>query len=249
MIKLSDYSTKAPKDANKKKIKKEVDRLAQEIAVMTEKLYANKKTNLLVVFQGMDSSGKDGVTEKAFRYCSPSWVSVKGYKKPSDEEFAHDFLWRVHKEAPAQGQIKVFVRSHYEDILIQRVHQWIDEDRVSARIDAINAWETLLAKDNHTIVLKFYLHLSKERQEEKLTERTQLEEKFWKHNDGDWEEREHWDKYIECYEDAMNRCTTPWNIVPADNRWFRNYTVNKKIHETLSALNLGWPALNSERFA
>ncbi len=248
MIKLSQISASAPEGFHKKSIKKECDAMAKEIAYMCEQLYANKNHNILVVFQGMDSSGKDGCTEHAFKYCSPLWVSAKGFKKPTDEEFAHDFLWRVHKHAPQKGTIQVFVRSHYEDILIQRVHKWIDEGQVSMRMDAINAWEKLLVKDNNTTVVKFFLHLSKERQEEKLRERLERPEKFFKHNDGDWEEREHWDEYWRCYEDAMNRSEIPWTVVPADVRWNRNYVVIKKIHETLKSFNLEWPALDTERF-
>ena len=165
------------------------------------------------------------------------------FKKPSDKEFAHDFLWRVHKQAPAKGEIKVFIRSHYEDVLIQRVHKWIDEDRVNARIDAINAWEKLLTVDNNTTVIKCYLHLSKERQLEKLQERKEEEDKFFKHNPGDWEEREHWDEYRRCYEDVINRSEIPWHIVPVDQRWYRNYVVASIVLETLESFDLGWPPL------
>ncbi len=248
MIKLTEVSADRPNTVQKSLIKKEYDQLAKEIGVMCEKLYANKDRNLLVVFQGMDSSGKDGCTEHTFKYCSPLWVSAYGFKKPTDEEFAHDFLWRVHKQAPAKGTIKVFVRSHYEDILIQRVHKWIDEEHVTHRINAINAWEKNLTVDNNTTVLKFFLHLSKERQEEKLRERLSREDKFFKHNDGDWDEREHWGEYWRCYEDAMNRSEIPWIIVPANSRWYRNYVVIKKVHETLSEFNLKWPELDTERF-
>lgn len=247
MIKLSDYSTRAPKDLDKGDTKDETKDIAKRIEVLQEKLYAEKKHSLLVVMQGMDSSGKDGSTREAFQYCSPNGVSAHSFKKPTEEEFAHDFLWRVHKHAPAKGHIQVFIRSHYEDVLIQRVHRWIDEEQVDERINAINTWEQLLQWDNNTTILKFYLHLSKERQEEKLLERVQEPDKNWKHNDGDWEEREHWDKYMHAYEDVINRSAVHWTIVPVDQRWYRNYFVAKKVMETLESLDLQYPPLETER--
>ncbi len=243
MIKLSEIPTTAPEGLKKKEIQKELKKKAIRIAELAEIMHAQKKHSMLIVFQGMDSSGKDGTTEKVFRHTSPSFVSVKGFKKPSDEEFAHDFLWRIAKEAPQKGHIKIFVRSHYEDILIQRVHKWIDEERVTQRINAINAWEENLVNDNKTTVLKFYLHLSKERQLEKLQERIDVPEKNWKHNPGDWEERKHWDEYMRCYEDAINRCSIPWIVAPVDNRWYRNYFVASKILETMEAMDLKLPTL------
>ena len=203
-----------------------------------------KKHSLLVVFQGMDSSGKDGATKKVFRKCSQAHINTYAFKKPSDLEFAHDFLWRVHKEAPAKGDVKIFIRSHYEDILIQRVHKWIDEDRVTARINAINAFERNLHIDNNTTIIKFFLHLSKERQLEKLTERIEVAEKNWKHNDGDWKERQHWDDYMRCYEDALNRSEIPWIIAPVDQRWYRNLFIAEKINEVLNTLDLQLPILD-----
>ena len=245
-VDLSKIPTTAPEGLEKKKIEKETRRMARRIGELQEMLQANADHNLLIVFQGMDSSGKDGSTRSTFESCSPSGVSAYGFKKPTDEEFAHDFLWRVHKQAPAKGEIKIFIRSHYEDVLIQRVHKWIDEERVDARIAAINAWEKLLTFDNNTTVLKFYLHLSEERQLEKLTERKVEEDKFFKHNPGDWEERKLWDKYRRCYEDVINRAEIPWHIVPVDNRWYRNYVIAKIVLDTLEGFNLKWPPLKED---
>ncbi len=243
MIKLSEISTKPPKGADKDDIKKATKEMTKEIAELVETMFAEKKHSLLVVVQGMDSSGKDGSTQNVFKYCSPSMVSAKAFGKPSDEEFAHDFLWRVHKHAPEKGKVQIFIRSHYEDILIQRVHKWIDEDRVDARMDAINAWERLLEADNNTTVLKFYLHLSYERQGEKLQERIDDPEKNWKHNPGDWEERKLWDEYRRCYEDCINRSAIPWIITPVDSRSYRNYFIAKKVLETLRSFNMKKPTL------
>jgi len=220
--------------------------LLEELESLQYLLNAEGKSSLLVVLQGMDASGKDGITKKVFGACMPSGISVTSFRKPTDEEFAHDFLWRIHKEAPRKGMIKIFNRSHYEDVLIQRVHKWIDEERVDKRIAAINAFEDLLAFDNNTIVLKFYLHLSKEQQEIELQQRIDEKEKNWKHNDGDWKEREHWDEYMRCYEDLINRCTTPWHIIPMDERWYGQYLVVKKTVEVLKGLNMKFPALERE---
>ena len=169
--------------------------------------------------------------------------NVYAFKKPTEIEFSHDFLWRVHKQAPSKGHIKIFNRSHYEDILIQRVHGWIDEERVEKRMNAINAFEELLTFDNRTTILKFYLHLSYEQQALELQERIDERKKNWKHNPGDWKEREHWDEYMRCYEDVLNRSKTPWHIIPVDERWYRDYLVSKTISETLEKLEMSWPEL------
>jgi len=244
MIKLADYSSDAPKGISKKDLEEETKDLYKEVEELQETMYAEGKHSLLVVFQGMDSSGKDGATRNVFKQCSPSGVRAFSFKKPTDDEFAHDFLWRVHKLTPAKGMIHVFNRSHYEDVLIQRVHGWIDEEHVSKRIAAINAFEELLQFDNNTTVLKFYMHISRERQQEKLQERIDEPEKNWKHNDNDWKEAKHWDQYMEAYEDLFNRCTVPWIIAPVDQRWYRNYFIAKKVVETLKGLNMKRPLLD-----
>ncbi len=246
MIKLSEISTRPPKGYDKNETKEKTRDLAKRISELQEVMYAEGKHSLLVIFQGMDSSGKDGSTHAAFGRCSPAGVRFHAFKKPTDEEFAHDFLWRAHKQVPAKGEIVVFNRSHYEDILIQRVHQWIDEEHVTKRINAINAFEELLQFDNNTTILKFYMHLSHERQGEKLQERIDDPSKNWKHNPGDWEERKLWDKYRVAYEDAINRSTVPWHIVPVDSRSYRNYCITKIICETMESLNMKLPVLKEE---
>lgn len=241
---LSSISTKPPKGLVKAKIKKETAALAKRIAEKQQLIYSEGKKAVLIVFQGMDASGKDGATRKVFKYCSPSGIRAHAFKKPTDLEFAHDFLWRVHKLAPAKGQIVIYNRSHYEDILIQRVHKWIDEDRVNVRINAINAYEKLLMEDNNTTILKFYMHISPERQLEKLQERIDDPAKNWKHNEGDWKQREHWDEYMRCYEDAIDRCNAaPWIIAPVDSRWYRDYFIATKVMEALDKLEISLPTL------
>lgn len=243
MIDLSQIPTTAPEGVKKKQVRKETRRLAKRLAELQYLLFAEKKHGVLVVFQGMDTSGNDGATRNAFQYCSPSGMGCYSFKKPTDLEFAHDFLWRVQQHSPAKGDIQIFIRSHYEDILIQRVHSWINEDRVKSRMDAINAYETNLASDNNTLVIKFYMHLSRERQAEKLQERLDDPSKQWKHNADDWKEAELWDQYRKCYEDAINWSTIPWHIIPVDQRWYRNFLITKILVERLEALQMQLPLL------
>jgi PPK2 family polyphosphate:nucleotide phosphotransferase len=247
MIDLSNISTVSPKNVDKDSVKKELKKLQDYIAAMQEKMYAEKKNSLLVIFQGMDSSGKDGTTDSVFRECSPIGINVKGYGKPTEEEFAHDFLWRVHQHAPKKGMIQVFVRSHYEDILIQRVHKWISEEQVEKRINAINAFEELMAFDNNTTIVKCYLHLSPKRQQKKLQERIDIPEKNWKHNSNDWKEAKLWDEYRAAYHDVLNRCNAiPWHVIPADQRWYRNYYAAKLVAETLEKMNPQYPIISTK---
>ena len=245
-IKISELPTRAPEGIDKATAKKALREMTDAIGEEVKKMYAGQKHNLLVVLQGMDSSGKDGVSRNVFSKVSPTMVSAYSFKKPTDLEFNHDFLWRVHWQSPAKGTIRIFVRSHYEDVLIQRVHDWIDEDRVTMRLEAINAYEKLLEKDNDTVVMKFFLNLSKDRQKEKLIERIEEPSKNYKHNDGDWDERKHWDKYMDAYENVLNKSEIPWYVVPADQRWYRNYFVAEKILKQLKALNLEYPVLESK---
>jgi len=165
------------------------------------------------------------------------------FKKPTEEEFAHDFLWRIHKIVPGKGQIAIFNRSHYEDVLIQRVHSWISEEQVEKRMNSINAFEELLQYDNNTLIMKFFLHISYDQQTEELQERIDEPEKHYKHNAGDWEERKHWDKYMSCYEDVLNNSKIPWHIVPVDSRWYRDYVISKTLVEALEGLGMEYPDL------
>ncbi|MCB0665143.1 MAG: polyphosphate kinase [Saprospiraceae bacterium] len=247
MIKLAEIDTRAPKGLDKNETKKKRDKLSRKLGELQHHLYAEEKRSLLVVFQGMDASGKDGATRKVFRYCSPSGVWAYGFKKPSDEEFDHDFLWRVHKLTPRKGRIQVFNRSHYEDVLIQRVHRWIDEQQVDYRIAAINSFEQLLEFDNNTKVIKFYMHISQERQKEKLRERIEVPSKNWKHNPADWEEAKLWDEYRFAYEDVINRSRIPWVIVPSDQRWYRDYFVAKYLVDVMEGLDIQLPVLSEEQ--
>ncbi|CAH1000157.1 Polyphosphate:AMP/ADP phosphotransferase [Neolewinella maritima] len=245
-IDLSTISTRAPEHLDKDEARKISAQRAERIAELHAQLVAERKHAVLVILQGMDASGKDGAMRRVFGACSPFGLRAVGWKKPTEEEFAHDFLWRIHKQVPAKGELVIFNRSHYEDVLIQRVHGWISEAQVDQRIASINAFEKLLQQDNNTLILKFYLHLSYEQQEEELRERLEEPEKHYKHNDGDWAERERWDDYRAAYEDVIGRSELTWHIVPVDQRWYRDYVMTEVVLNALEGLNMSWPALATE---
>jgi PPK2 family polyphosphate:nucleotide phosphotransferase len=243
MIKIADLPQDPPQNLDKDDVKKIVKERQNRIADLHQLLIAEGKHSVLIVLQGMDGSGKDGASRNVFGECAPYGLKTYSFKKPTDEEFAHDFLWRVHKQAPAKGEIMIFNRSHYEDILIQRVHGWISEEHVQKRMAAINAFEELLQLDNNTLILKFFLNISYEQQKLELQERLDDPEKNWKHNAGDWEERKHWDKYMACYEDVLNWSSIPWHVIPVDSRWYRDYLMTGIIVEALEGLNMKYPPL------
>lgn len=244
MIQLAKISTRAPEGTDKESIKAETDRLLGELGELQNLLYAENKHAILMVIQGMDASGKDGLIRKALSSVNPQGVQVQSFKVPTAEELSHDFLWRIHKYAPARGMIQVFNRSHYEDVLVTRVHKMIDEDTVKARMRAINDFEWLLQEHNRTRILKFYLHVSKEEQAERLQERLDDKTKQWKYNEKDFEEAKLWKHYRKAYEDCFTHCNKiPWIIVPADQNWYKEYLVTKTLHETLKGLKMRYPGL------
>lgn len=248
MINLADISTRAPKSFEKEATREKTKELVERIGELQNMLYAEHKQSLLIVLQGMDGSGKDSTTRTLFRKCSPAGVQVTAFKKPTEEEFAHDFLWRVHKVVPEKGYVKVFNRSHYEDILIQWVHGWIDDKKRERRMASINAFEELLQYDAKTTIVKFYMHISPEEQLKQLTERVEDTKKYWKHNDGDWEERKLWDKYREAYEYVLNESKIEWTILPCDQEWYRDYVAAKTVCEVLENMKMSLPPLVSELF-
>jgi PPK2 family polyphosphate:nucleotide phosphotransferase len=211
-------------------------------------MLAQSKHSLLIVFQGMDASGKDGLTKGLLAYCNPVGIKIHSFKKPTPEEMAHDFLWRVHRVTPGKGELQIFIRSHYEDILVPTVEKFLPADLIEQRYQLINDFEKLL-EHNHTKVLKFFLNVSKEAQEERLMERIELREKHWKHKDGDWETREKFDEYMQVYEKILNRCNDiPWHVVPSDKNWQKLFFVADVVLNTLKSLNLEWPELVTEKF-
>ncbi len=241
LIRLSEVSALPPKGIEKDDLKDETKKLVKRLGELQHLLYAEAKHSVLVVFQGMDASGKDGAVRRVFSECTIAGLDLASFKKPTEQEFAHDFLWRVHKWVPEKGCLTIFNRSHYEDILIQRVHGWIDMERVEKRMAAINAFEDLLKFDNNTLIFKFFMHISEEEQEVQLRERLEDPSKFWKHKDADWEERKLWPKYMEAYEYVLNQSTTPWHICPVDKRWYRDYFIAKTMVERLEKLDMKLP--------
>ncbi|NSL89039.1 PPK2 family polyphosphate kinase [Chitinophaga solisilvae] len=243
-IKLSTISTTAPKKLEKDKIKAATQDILAELDELQNLLYAQHKHAVLMVIQGMDASGKDGVIKNVTGTLNPQGCTVSSFKAPTTEELDHDFLWRIHKQAPGKGMIQVFNRSHYEDILIQRVHKWIDDKTAYKRMEAINDFEKLLTVHNNTTILKFYLHVSREAQQQRLVERTEDPRKMWKYNEKDFEEAKLWDKYMDAYEDAFRYCNdVPWHIVPADNNWYKEYLVALTLRDTLASLKMKYPRL------
>jgi len=248
-INLTTLPTKTMDRAQKSEVKKETEKLIKEIIDHQRLLYADGRHSLLIIFQGMDASGKDGATRKVFSGVSPLGIKVQPFKKPTDEEFAHDFLWRVHQHAPQKGMIQIFNRSHYEDILVPSVEGYFSEDFIEKRFDQINNFEQLLVEGNNTTILKFYLHTSKDEQLERLTERVQMPEKHWKHNDRDWETRKKWDDYAKVYEQIFEKCDNPkWHIIPSDRNWEKENYIARVVSAALKKMNLKYPDLNSELF-
>lgn len=246
-MKLKDHPSFNP-DWDKRKIKEETEEILKEIGELQYQMYAQQKYSLLIVFQGLDASGKDGLTRDLLKYCNPIGLKVKSFKKPTPEEFAHDFLWRVHKETPAKGDIQIFIRSHYEDILVPSVEGYFPKELIDHRYKLINDFEKLV-EHNDTKILKFFLNVSPEVQEERLLERVENKEKHWKHKDGDWETRKKFSDYLNVYERIFEACgDIPWHIVPSDKNWQKLYFVAKEVLSTLKSLTLEWPDLKSELF-
>ena len=243
-IRLSEIDTRAPKDLDKQETKDKILKILEELDELQNVLYAESKHSILVVIQGMDASGKDGAVRNVFGKLNPQGVMVKSYKAPTAEELSHDFLWRIHQHAPARGMIQIFNRSHYEDILITRVHKWCDDELAAKRMKAINQFEKLLAEHNNTQILKFYLHVSPDEQASRLKERISDPTKQWKYNENDFAEAKLWKEYMNAYEDAFENCNDiPWTIVPADQNWYKEYTIAKQLRDTLRNLKMQYPGL------
>ena len=242
--KLGEIDTRAPKDLDKQVTKEKINKILEELDDLQNLLYAESKHSILVVIQGMDASGKDGVIRNVFGKLNPQGVTVKSFKAPTAEELSHDFLWRVHSHAPAKGMIQIFNRSHYEDILVTRVHKWCDDKTAKKRINAINDFEKLLAEHNNTIIFKFYLHVSAKEQQERLQERVKDATKQWKYNENDFAEAKLWDVYMTMYEECFENCNTPeWTIVPSDQNWYKEYIIAKQLRDALVSLNMEFPGL------
>jgi PPK2 family polyphosphate:nucleotide phosphotransferase len=242
-INLEHYDPDYHEDYDEENAEAEVDKLKDEIESFQERLYAEGKQSLLVVFQAMDTGGKDGVIKSVFEGVNPQGVHVIAFKAPTPEELAHDFLWRVHQCAPPRGYIGVFNRSHYEDVLVVRVNNIVPKSVWKTHYERINQFEELLTSNN-TRILKFYLHISKDEQKKRLQSRLDNPKKNWKFSTADLPVREQWDDYMEAYEVLLQRCNTdnaPWHIVPSNHKWYRDLVVAKTIVATLEDMNPKFP--------
>lgn len=242
-IKLKDYDPGyTDKQNDRASAETALQTLSDELSELQELLSAAQHQSLLVVLQGMDTSGKDGTIRQVLSHVNPQGCEVHSFKVPTQEELAHDFLWRIHKVTPGKGTMAVFNRSHYEDVLIARVHNLVPEKVWSRRYTEINNFENLLVKSG-TIILKFYLHISYDEQERRLLAREQDKDKAWKIDASDWTERKYWKDYQQAYEDALSLCSTnesPWYIVPADHKWYRNLAVADTLVHTMRQFKDEW---------
>ena len=244
-VKLADWD---PNDTgqfmgNKQQAKAETGKFNERLQVLQEILYAEHRQKILVVLQGMDTSGKDGAIRHVFEGVNPQGVRVANFKEPTREELDHDFLWRVHKQVPAQGELVIFNRSQYEEVLIVRVHELVPQQIWEKRYDQINAFERLLAETGTTI-LKFYLHIDKDEQKKRLQARLDDPDKHWKFRRGDLQERKLWPEYEKAYEDVLNKTSTeaaPWFIVPANHKWYRDWVIARTLVERLDGLGMKYP--------
>ncbi|MDD6907079.1 MAG: polyphosphate kinase 2 family protein [Finegoldia magna] len=252
-VDLEKFSTRKDDSYSKKEVKEEI--LPENLEKMfeyQEKLYAENKRGILVVLQAMDAAGKDSLVKKVFTALNPAGCKVTSFKQPSTEELDHDYLWRITKATPAYGEVGIFNRSHYEDVLVTRVHNLVnqknDDDFWNKRFEDINAFEKYL--DNNGIkVVKFFLHVSKEEQKERLLDRINLEEKHWKFAASDILERENWDEYHRAYEDMLENTSTdyaPWYVIPADNKWFTRFVVSEVMLDLFKQLDPHVPELSKE---
>lgn len=232
---------------NKDDLVEEADKLKKNLSDLQDRLFAERKQSLLVILQGMDCSGKDGVIKHVFAQGNPQGYHITSFKKPTQEETSHDFLWRVHKAAPEQGSIAIFNRSHYEDVLVPKVHSTLTKKEIEQRLKHIRHFEAMLL-DSGTKIVKIFLHISKQFQIDKISERLQDRRKNWKFDPGDLRERHHWDAYQQAYEQVFEQSQSklaPWYLVPSNYRWFRNHLVLQIVVDALEDLRPEYPDLDT----
>jgi PPK2 family polyphosphate:nucleotide phosphotransferase len=244
-MKISDFDAndRSAFDGDKADGKQAFDSLNNDLAELQELLYAENKHKILIVLQGMDTSGKDGVIRHVFNGVNPQGVRVAAFKVPSAEELSYDYLWRVHKQTPGKGEMVIFNRSHYEDVLVVRVHKLVPPQVWKKRYDQIKDFERILAEEGTTI-LKFFLHIDKEEQKQRLQQRLDDPQKQWKFNPGDLKERELWDDYMAAYQDSLGKTSTawaPWYLIPANRKWYRNVLISEVLIRTLKGLKMKYP--------
>jgi len=222
----------------------EIQKYVQKMAQLQYLMYAERKHSLLIVLQGLDAAGKDGVVRHVLTGMNPAGCVAVGFKQPTPEELAHDFLWRVHPHVPAKGSVAIFNRSHYEDVLVVRVHELVPENVWSKRYDEINDFEALIAKQNNTTTLKFFLHISKQEQLARFAKRLDDHERQWKISDSDYKERDYWGNYTEAFEDVLNKTSTeraPWFIIPSNHKWFRDLAISQIIVRQMEDMDMQFP--------
>jgi PPK2 family polyphosphate:nucleotide phosphotransferase len=244
-IKLADIDPGyAPKHLTETTAKAETEAHRESIGKVQDLMYAEAHHSLLIVLQAMDAGGKDGTVSHAMSTFNPMGTTVTSFKRPSAEELKHDFLWRVHPHAPAKGMVSVFNRSHYEDVLVVRVHNLVPKDIWSRRYDAINEFEKRIYRESNTHILKFFLYISKQEQLERFKARLDDPARNWKISEDDYKEREFWDDYIGAYETVFHKTSTrnaPWYIIPSNHKWFRNVAISQIVASTLEELNIQTP--------
>ena len=243
-VRLDDISAEPPKGMTREKAEPRLAELGEELFALQDEMFASKASSVLVVLQGRDTAGKDGTIKHVAGYLNPRGVSVVSFGVPTAEEREHDFLWRVHRHTPRMGEFALFNRSHYEDVLVVRVHELVPKQLWKARYDHIAGFEALLA-EHGTIVLKYFLHITKREQKERLLEREKEPKNAWKLNPNDWKEREYWDEYTEAYEDAISKTAAkhaPWMVVPANAKWYRNLVIAESIVDALRPHREEWLA-------
>jgi PPK2 family polyphosphate:nucleotide phosphotransferase len=242
-VRLKDFDPRFDGGLEKDSTKEKTNALCERVGELQQLFYANSTHAALLIFQGMDASGKDGAAHSVLEYVRASGVEAANFKVPSDEERAHDFLWRVHKAVPRYGNIGVFNRSHYEAVLVERVQKIVPKEVWSKRYAQIVDFERMLA-ENNVLILKFYLHISKKEQAERFEERLNNPKKYWKWSHGDLKTRQKWSDYIDAYEDMLNKTShraAPWHIVPADRNWYRDHVIAQTVVRALEGLRLKWP--------
>jgi len=241
-IKLKNIDSKAPSKEDKEKYKRKFDELQKEFSELQHLFYASSTNSLLIIFQGIDTSGKDSTIRHVFSRVNPLGVHANSFKAPNDIELSHDYLWRIYQKLPQKGRIQIFNRSYYEEIVVPTIQKTLPKHLIEKRYDFINAFENHLV-DNQTHILKFYLHISENEQKKRIQERLDDPEKKWKYSEEDVKSSERWDDYTKTYEQIINRCgpEIPWIVVPADNKWYRNYVVADTIVKHLKKLKLRYP--------
>ena len=243
-VKLSGINPSDTDGLNKIEAEEKLAKLGEKLRDLQELHFAAGENPLLLVLQGCDTSGKDGTIRNVMKFMNPQSTRVASFKAPTPVEQAHDFLWRIHQQTPAKGETVIFNRSHYEDVVVVRVHDLVSKDVWKKRYETINEFEEILTESG-AIVLKFFLYISKDEQKERLLAREEDPRKAWKLNVGDWQERELWNDYVKAYEDALEKCSTkdaPWHIVPANEKWFRDLAVVETIHDALKPYEDDWKA-------